>query len=115
MGAEKYEIKELPTNVSSAVAAAVDAGTLAVQGEVLTYDFGLAAVNAGAFAVGVVVGAPKSADGEIKELTDEEANEAIARVKAAEESPEAKSALPQSLLISIGIWALKKLIEKLTK
>lgn len=115
MGVEKYEIKELPTSVSAATAAAVDAGTLAFAGDLVSYEFALAALNVAGFAAGAIVGGPKSADGEVKELSDEEAQEAIARIQAAEDNPEAKAAIPPSLLISLGIWALKKLIEKLSK
>lgn len=115
MGVERYEIKEFPSNTSSATVATIDAGTLAFTGDLVSFEFAIAAYNAAGFAVGAIVGGPKSADGEVKELTDDEAHEAIARVQAAEANPEAKAALPPSLLISIGIWALKKLIEKLSK
>ncbi len=115
MGAERYEIKELPTNVSAAMAAAVDAGTLALSGDLLTYEFALPAVNVVAFVAGAAVGGPKSDAGKVEELTDEKAAGLLEVIKTNEANPEVKTAIPPALLISLGIWIAKKLIERFSK
>jgi hypothetical protein len=112
MGAERYEIKELPSNISSVSAAAIDAASLAASGEVVNYDFALATLNVIGFGANALVGGPKSATPEeVKELTDEEAQGVLETLGAAGENPEAKNAIPVMLLISLGIWLLKRLVK----
>jgi len=112
MGAERYEIKELPSNISSVSAAAIDAASLAASGEVVSYDFALATLNVIGFGANDLVGGPKSSTGEeVKELTDEEAKGVLETLGAAEQNPEVKTAIPVTLLISLAIWLLKRLAK----
>jgi len=115
MGAERYEIKELPTNLSAAAAALTDGVTIAFSGDLESnnYQLRLIILNLGGYALGAFGTDIKGAlpEGVRDDLTKEECELVASSLSEQAANPQAKMAISPLLIISV-ISTLYKLYQQ---